>query len=74
MSNKRFDEKKLEKWDLPLGFSRALVQDEETVKVFVSMPKPEREKYIERAKEATSKTEMQRIVGDIASTNFVDFI
>lgn len=74
MSNKKINEKKLEKWDLPLGFSRALMQNEEAVKVFVSMPKLEREKYTERAREATSKTEMQRIVGDIAATNFVDFI
>ncbi len=59
---------------MPIGFTMALSDNPDAMKVFVNMPKPQRERCIERARTVNSKAEMQRLADDIASTDFVDFI
>lgn len=68
------EDKKMDKWDLPIGFTMALSDNPDAMKVFVNMPKAQRERCIERARTVNSKAEMQRLADDIASTDFVDFI
>ena len=63
-----------EKWDLPLGFTMALGEDPDAMLAFASMPKKYRESCIDRARNANSRCEMQRIVSDIAQKSFNDFI
>ncbi len=63
-----------EKWDLPLGFTMALGENPDAMFVFSSMPKKYRESCIDRARNANSRSEMQRIVSDIAQKSFNDFI
>lgn len=63
-----------EKWDLPLGFTMALGENPDAMFVFSSMPKKYRENCIDRARNANSRSEMQRIVSDIAQKSFNDFI
>ena len=63
-----------EKWDLPLGFTMALGENPVAMFVFSSMPKKYRESCIDRARNANSRCEMQRIVSDIAQKSFNDFI
>ena len=63
-----------EKWDLPLGFTMALGENPDAMFVFSSMPKKYRESCIDRARNANSRCEMQRIVSDIAQKSFNDFI
>ena len=63
-----------EKWDLPLGFTMALGENPDAMFVFSSMPKKHRESCIDRARNANSRSEMQRIVSDIAQKSFNDFI
>ena len=63
-----------EKWDLPLGFIMALGENPDAMFVFSSMPKKYRESCIDRARNANSRCEMQRIVSDIAQKSFNDFI
>ena len=55
-----------EKWDLPLGFTMALGENPDAMFIFSSMPKKYRESCIDRARNANSRSEMQRIVSDIA--------
>ena len=67
-------EKLGEKWDLPLGFTMALGENPDAMFALVSMPKKHRDRCIDRARNANSRCEMQRIVSDIAQKSFNDFI
>ena len=67
-------EKLGEKWDLPLGFTMALGENPDAMLAFASMPKKHRDRCIDRARNANSCCEMQRIVSDIAQKSFNDFI
>ncbi len=74
IENEADRQKVFDKWDLPIGFSMALCENLEAMKVFVSLPKKRRDRCIERARAVNSKAEMQRLADEIASTRFVDFI
>lgn len=67
-------EKLGEKWDLPLGFTMALGENPNAMLAFASMPKKHRDRCIDKARNANSRSEMQRIVSDIAQKSFTDFI
>lgn len=67
-------EKLGEKWDLPLGFTMALGENPDAMLAFASMPKKHRDRCIDKARNANSRSEMQRIVSDIAKKSFTDFI
>lgn len=67
-------EKLCEKWDLPLGFTMALGENPDAMLAFASMPKKHRDRCIDKARNANSRLEMQRIVSDIAQKSFNDFI
>jgi hypothetical protein len=70
----RTAEKLGEKWDLPLGFTMALGENPDAMLAFVSMPKKHRDRCIDKARNANSRSEMQRIVSDMAQKSFNDFI
>lgn len=67
-------EKLGEKWDLPFGFTMALGENPDAMLAFASMPKKHRDRCIDKARNANSRSEMQRIVSDIAQKSFTDFI
>lgn len=53
--------------DLPLGFGMALAQNESAMKRFESMSESEKQSVIQRAKNVSSKSEMQAIVDGIGT-------
>ena len=48
--------------ELPIGFSMALAQNEAAMKQFEAISEPERQTILQRARNVSSKQEMQQLV------------
>lgn len=57
-------------YELPLGLSRQLAENEIAMQNFINMTPQQRQTIKEQAMQATSKSEMQRIVQNIADNSF----
>lgn len=53
--------------DLPLGFSFALAQNPEAMKVFSNLPENRQAEILQQAHTVSSKGEMQALVNGLAS-------
>ncbi|MEE1076185.1 MAG: hypothetical protein UHY68_02850 [Acutalibacteraceae bacterium] len=57
-------------YELPLGLSRQLAQNETAMLNFIDMTPQQKLAVKEQAMQATSKSEMQRLVQNIADNSF----
>ena len=53
--------------ELPLGFSFALAQNPEAMKVFSNLPESKQSEILQKAHAVTSKNEMQSLVNSLPS-------
>ena len=57
-------------YELPLGLSRQLAENEIAMQNFIKMSPQQRQAIKEQAMQVTTKSEMQRIVQNIADNRF----
>jgi hypothetical protein len=57
-------------YELPLGLSRQLAENEIAMQNFINMSPKQRQAIKEQAMQVTTKAEMQRIVQNIADSSF----
>lgn len=57
-------------YEIPLGLSRQLAENESAMQNFINMTPQQRQAIKEQAMQATTKSEMQRIVQNIADNSF----
>lgn len=57
----------MSKTNMPIGLAMALAQDSNAIKKFGVLSKEEQDKIISKAKNATSKEQMQSIVRSLSS-------
>ncbi len=52
---------------VPIGFSMALAQNEQAVNAYAMMTKEEKEAVLEKAHKASTRRQMQKLIGSIAA-------
>lgn len=57
----------MDKNDLPLGFGFALAQDTDAMKAFANLSKAQQEDIVQRARNVSSKSEMQSLVNGLTN-------
>ena len=57
----------MDKNDLPLGFGFALAQNPDAMKAFANLPKAQQEDIVQRARNVSSKSEMQSLVNGLSN-------
>ena len=57
----------MDKNDLPLGFGFALAQNTDAMKAFANLPKEQQEDIVQRARNVSSKSEMQSLVNGLSN-------
>ena len=57
----------MDKNDLPLGFGFALAQNTNAMKAFANLPKAQQEDIVQRARNVSSKSEMQSLVNGLSN-------
>lgn len=57
----------MEKGDVPLGFGFALAQDPGAMERFAALSEAERQAFLNRARAASSKGEMQALVSQLSA-------
>ena len=60
-------EVKMDKHDLPLGFSFALAQKPDAMTKFTNLPESKQSEILQRARAVSSKGEMQSLVNELSA-------
>ena len=60
--------REMDRNELPLGFSFALAQNPQAMKVFSNLPNDEQHQVLQKAHHVASKSEMQALVHDLSAS------